>query len=227
MTSFYRAVRIKAGKITDAARHPQSVQMEKLQQDVKSLTSQLETSGIAYSMPDEVYNDSGERTNCRREAGHTKGNTKNQRKNMKRQQRKVLTTVINHLQSTLISAGIKPCVNSNKWETSKRINDRSGASETCLSEDECTTSSDERSDTSDESASFGSVRRSASDTKACTQDQAMGTPDATKACYSVSAVKNDDEDDRALEGMIILLRASPLGFRVLERASATAVPTSD
>jgi hypothetical protein len=66
MVSFYRNLRERKGKTTS---RPQSVMMDRLQESVKALISQLEELGVAYSMPEQVSNDAGERTNSRREAG--------------------------------------------------------------------------------------------------------------------------------------------------------------
>ena len=198
MASFYKKLREKVGKDSDTAKHRQSTLMGKLQLDVMALISQLERNGIPYNMPDDVCNDCGERTNSRREAGHTKGNTKNQRKNMKRQQRKVLTAVINHLVGTLSQAGIVPCV----------YNDKDRRSCGHATSDSTDYDSEHSRNSDDLDGAMKSVLLHA-------------IPPPTLSDSAVAAVQlshETDEWDAQLDDMLVLFREEPLGFRVLERA---------
>ena len=214
MKCFYHNIREQAGK--DVAKRGQSALMEKLQQDVKSLISQLEHSGIPYSMPDDVCNDSGERTNSRREAGHTKGNTKNQRKNIKRQQRRVLTAVVKHLHAILVQAGISPCVYA---EQDGKPKGYAGA----LQPSDSSHSESDRSESDEEWRDAPAAERvhSHSHRAAGTAPARMA---ATGGAFTAArlAGDGDSEWDRALDGIAVLFRAEPLGFRVLERVPRDA-----
>mmetsp|Transcript_83924 Transcript_83924/g.224529 ORF Transcript_83924/g.224529 Transcript_83924/m.224529 type:complete len:232 (+) Transcript_83924:391-1086(+) len=191
MSTFYQQIRERNGKPT-SGKHAQSGVINSLQAQIQSLTLQLEEHGIPCTMPSEVENDAGERTNCRREAGHTKGNTKNQRKNMKRQQRKVFSAVIEHLQNSLLSHGIQP---RDTVVAMAAFDDDIGYSSSATSSD--------WEDVDPRLGQLDAEKRTTGKARPCCQHRIQASDDA--------------KYQEALDRVLILFRPEPMGFLVLER----------